>query len=373
VKIYCGIDWAEAHHDVAVIDDTGRRLAKTRIPDDLSGFIALCQVLADAVASAQSTEPVGGFVPVDVAIETDRGLLVAALRAAAHRVWSINPKAVDRCRDRYSSSRAKSDPGDALILANVLRTDAHAHRQLPADSHLAGAIGVLARTQQDLARHRRSEAQAVRSLLREFFPAALLAFPDLTTATAMLVLADVPTPTAAAALTPDQLLALWRQAGRGTLPKQAGRLTQLFAAPQLRQPAEVEHAMGQALAALVAALRGTVEAVRHLEVALQTTLEQHPHAPVLDSLPGLGVVLASRAVGGVRGRPRPVRPCSGPPCLRRDRAGDPCVGEAARGRAAPRRQPPPRRHLPAVGLQRHHSQPRRPRALRPAASRGRPA
>jgi len=294
VKIYCGIDWAEAHHDVAVIDDTGRRLAKTRITDDLPGFTALCSLLADAAAATQPAEPVGGFVPVDVAIETDRGLLVAALRAAGHRVWSINPKAVDRYRDRYSSSRAKSDPGDALILANVLRTDAHAHRQLPADSHLAGAVGVLARTQQDLARRRRSEAQAVRSLLREFFPAALLAFPDLTTATAMLVLTAAPTPTAAAALPADDLLALLRQASRGTLPKQAGRLAQLFAAPQLRQPAEVENAMGQALAALVAALRGTVEAVRRLEVALQTTLEQHPHAPILDSLPGLGVVLASR-------------------------------------------------------------------------------
>jgi len=204
VQIYCGIDWAEAHHDVAVIDDTGRQLVKRRITDDLPGVTGLCQVLADAVASAQPADPGDVFVPVDVAIETDRGLLVAALRAAGHRVWSINPKAVDRYRDRYSSSRAKSDPGDALILADVLRTDGQAHRQLPSDSHLATAIGVLARTQQDLARRRRSESQAVRSLLREFLPAALLAFPDLTTATAMLLLTAAPTPTAAAALTSDR-------------------------------------------------------------------------------------------------------------------------------------------------------------------------
>ena len=78
---------------------------------------------------------------------------------------------MDRHRDRHGSSRAKSDPGDALILANVLRTDAHAHRPLPTDSHLAGSVGVLARTQHDLAQ-RRAEAAAVRSLLREFFPAA---------------------------------------------------------------------------------------------------------------------------------------------------------------------------------------------------------
>lgn len=153
---------------------------------------------------------------------------------------------------------------------------------------------MLARTQQDLVWRRRSEALAVRSLLREFFPAALHAFPDLTTATALLVLSEAPTPTAGAALTPDELVVLLRQAGRGTLLKQAARLAHLFAAKQLRQPAAVEHAMGQALTALVAALCGTVEAIRHLEVALQAALEQHPQAPLLGSLPGLGTVLASR-------------------------------------------------------------------------------
>lgn len=289
MKIYCGIDWAEAHHDVAVIDDTGQRLAKARISDDLRGFAALCELLAEVAGLAAGAEPspVGGaFIPVDIAIETDRGLLVAALRAAGHRIWSINPKAVDRYRDRYSGSRAKSDPGDALLLANALRTDGHAHRQLPADSDLAGAVGVLARTQQDLARRRRSEAQAVRSLLREFFPAALLAFPDLTTAMALVVLTAAPTPAAAAALTEEQIVDLLREAGHGTLPKQAARLGEIFAAAQLRQPAPVETAMGQALVALVAALRGTVRAIRNLEVALQSAWEEHPQAPVLGSCRG---------------------------------------------------------------------------------------
>ena len=110
----------------------------------------------------------------------------------------------------------------------------------------------------------------------------------------MLVLTAAPTPTAAAALTPDQLTALLREAGRGTLPEQAARLAAVFAAPHLKQPPAVEQAMGQALIALVAALRGTVEAVRRLEVALQAALEQHPQEPLLSSFPGLGVVLASR-------------------------------------------------------------------------------
>jgi transposase len=115
-EIFCGIDWAERHHDVAVVDDSGRQLAKRRISDDLAGFTALTELLAQVTGEHLHS---GGFVPMDIAIETDRGLLVAALRAAGHRLWGINPKAVDRYRDRHASSRAKSDSADALVLANI--------------------------------------------------------------------------------------------------------------------------------------------------------------------------------------------------------------------------------------------------------------
>jgi transposase len=136
VTVFCGIDWAERHHDVAMVDQSGRVLVSTRISDDLAGFTRLCGLLAEHTG--------GEFTPVDVALETDRGLLVAALRTAGHRVYAINPKAVDRYRDRYAVCGAKSDPGDALVLAHLLRTDADRHRPLPADSEQAAAIGVLA-------------------------------------------------------------------------------------------------------------------------------------------------------------------------------------------------------------------------------------
>lgn len=84
-EIFCGIDWAERHHDVAVVDDQGRLLVKRRISDDLSGFSELSGLLAEHSSSQ-------AFLPIDIAIETDRGLLVAALRAAGHRVFGINPK-----------------------------------------------------------------------------------------------------------------------------------------------------------------------------------------------------------------------------------------------------------------------------------------
>jgi hypothetical protein len=96
---------------------------------------------------AAAGDTAGSRIPV--AIETPRGLLVAALRAAGRPVYAINPMAVARYRDRHTTSRGKSDHADALVLANILRTDAHVHRALPADTPLARAISVLARAHQD--------------------------------------------------------------------------------------------------------------------------------------------------------------------------------------------------------------------------------
>jgi transposase len=135
--VFCGIDWAEDHHDVALIDADGKQLAKRRIGDDAAGFAVLLELLAQA---GDDTED-----PVPVAIETNRGLLVACLRASGRPVFAINPMAVSRYRDRHSVARKKSDAGDALVLANILRTDLAAHRPLAADSELAQAIAVLAR------------------------------------------------------------------------------------------------------------------------------------------------------------------------------------------------------------------------------------
>jgi transposase len=115
MEVYCGIDWAEPHHDVAVVDFAGEVLVQRRIGDDLAGFTALTAVL-DQLATGRDE--------VGIALETDRGLFVRALRSGGFRVFAINPKAVDRYRDRYRVSRAKSDPVDAVVLANLLRPDA---------------------------------------------------------------------------------------------------------------------------------------------------------------------------------------------------------------------------------------------------------
>jgi transposase len=293
LEIFCGIDWAERHHDVAVVDQTGRLLGRRRISDDLAGFSDLTALLVEH--AGEQGEQVTG---VPVAIETDRGLLVAALRAVGHPVYAINPKAVDRYRDRHAVSGAKSDPADALVLAHLLRTDRHAHRPLPADTEQAQVVRVLARAHQDAIWARRQDANRLRSLLREFFPAALTAFPDLTTRTALTVLAAAPTPAAAAALTRANLTGLLHAAGRGTRPADAARLADILAAAdQLRQSTEVETAMGAAARAIVRTLAAANQSVHELELALADHFEQHPDAEILDSLPGLGLVLGARVLG----------------------------------------------------------------------------
>lgn len=289
MTIYCGVDWSEHYHEVAVIDADGELLGRRRIGDDPAGVTDLAALLAEHSGP--------GFTAVDIAIETDRGLLVAALRAAGHRVYAINPKAVDRYRDRFAVSGAKSDPGDALVLAHILRTDRDRHRPLPADSERGQAVSVLARAHQDQIWARQQDTNRLRSVLREYFPAALAAFPHLHTKTALVVLGAAPTPAAAAKLTRPNLVALLHTAGRGTRPADAARLAEIFAVAQLRQPELVEQAMGHVVQAIVATLIAANESIAQLENALARSFDQHPDAEILDSLPGLGLVLGARVLG----------------------------------------------------------------------------
>lgn len=187
--LFIGDDWAEAHHDVEIQDEAGGRLARRRLPEGINGIGHLHAMIAE-------------YLPVDAAadqvvvgIETDRGGWVQALVAAGYQVFAINPLSASRYRQRHVTSEAKSDPGDAHVLADLVRTDRHQHRPIAGDSELGEAIKVLARTHQNLIWTRQRQTNALRSTLREFYPAALDAFgDDLASRDALAVLAKAPTP-----------------------------------------------------------------------------------------------------------------------------------------------------------------------------------
>lgn len=188
--VFCGIDWAEHHHDVALVDDSGKVIAQRRITETVQGYQQLLDMLAQAGDDPENMIP--------VAIETTRGLLVACLRAAGRPVFAINPISASRYRERHAVSRKKSDRQDAIVLAGILRTDMALHRPLPADSQQAQALAVLARAQQDAIWRMHRTGNELRSMLREYYPAFLELFAGqnggVTCREARAILAIAPTP-----------------------------------------------------------------------------------------------------------------------------------------------------------------------------------
>ena len=295
--LYCGIDWATAHHDIAVVDDDGRVVARARVSNDAVGFADLLTLLAEAGDSAADPIPVG--------IETDRGLWVAALRETGRVIYPINPLAASRYRARYAVSGAKSDATDAVLLANIVRTDAAAHRLLPADTEAAQAIRVLARAQQDAVWARQQIGNQIRDLLKDFYPAALVAFaelPDggLARRDARTILAAAPTPAQAAKLTPARLRRLLIKAGRQRhLDRDVQRLRDIFTDTYLHQPPAVENAMGIHLAALLGQFEAACTAAEELAEAAIAHFEQHPDAEIITSFPGLGMLAGARVLAEI--------------------------------------------------------------------------
>ena len=296
MDVYCGIDWAEDHHDIALVDRDGNLLARRRITDDATGLAAVLGLLAEHGDTAEDLIP--------VAIETPRGLLVACLRATGRNVYPVNPMAVARYRDRHTVSGGKSDAGDSVVLANVLRTDMHAHRPLPKDSELAQAIAVLARAQQDAVRDRITAHNKLRSHLREYFPGFLHAFAaargGIVRPEARAILAAAPTPADAARLTQAQLRALLKKAGRTRgIDAEATRLREAFRTQQMRQLPLVEQAMGRQTLALLRQLDAACASADELERAVTESFSLHPDAGIITSFPGLGPLTGARVLAEI--------------------------------------------------------------------------
>lgn len=293
---FCGIDWADDHHDIAIIDSTGTVLVSKRIDDTAAGLA----ILLDLLASCGDTPD----KPIPVAIETSRGLLVACLRDTGRPVYSINPMAVARYRDRSSVAGRKSDAFDARTLANILRTDQHEHRALPNDTTLVQSIRVLARAQQDAIWDRVQVQNKLRSHLRQYFPAFLNAYEkvsgSLARPDARAVLAIAPTPVAAGRVTKTQLRAALRRAGRQRgIEPEVERLHSIFREEQMRQPADVEQAMGHQCLALLRQLDAAATSAGELELALVAAFSTHPDAEILTSFPGMAEVSAARVLGEI--------------------------------------------------------------------------
>lgn len=288
--IFVGIDWSERHHDVCVIDAAGGVLGKSRVTEGIEGVRQLHVILGEHAGEPEE---------VVVGIETDRGLLVGALVAAGYQVFAINPLSVDRYRDRHRTSGAKSDPGDAKVLADIVRTDRRNHRPVAGDSEAAEGIKLLARTHQSFVWERQRHVNRLRSALREFYPAALKAFSTgLASTDAIAVLTLAPTPELGRSLSRSTIAAALRRGGRKrNVEARAARIQAALRSEQLRVSASLEQAYGVISSSLVGLIAGLNTQIAGLERDLHGAFEQHPDAEIILSQPGLGSTLGARVLG----------------------------------------------------------------------------
>ena len=304
--LFVGDDWAEDHHDVEIQDEAGRRLSKARLPEGIEGLSRLHELLAeylDLGFGSDAVDPQTGMLAaaqVRVGIETDRGPWVAALVGAGYEVFAINPVQAARYRERHSTSGAKSDPGDAHVLAEIVRLDAAHHRPVAGDSPQVEGLKILARAHQSAIWDRTRHLQQLRSALREYFPAAIEAFQavgiGLGDADALELLGQAPDPARAAALSRSKINAALKRARRRDAEAKAEQIQAVLRAPALRQPVPVEKAYATVAASQVRLLIGLAAQIPELEQVVGEGFGRHPDAEIYRSQPGLGAILGARVL-----------------------------------------------------------------------------
>ena len=289
--LFVGDDWAEDHHDVEVVDEAGKRLGKKRVPEGVAGLAQLHSLIADHLPD--DAEP----ADVVVGIETDRGPWVQALLAAGYTVFAVNPMQAARYRERHGVSGAKSDPGDAHVLAELVRLDRDHHRPIAGDSDIAEHVKVLTRTHQSLIWSRQRQVNTLRSMLREFYPAALIAFDDLAGRDALAVLAAAPSPEQGRRLTPARVAVLLRRGGRQrNLQTTAEHIVQALRGEQLAARPAVVGAYAASTTALMAVISTLSAQVNVLAEQVGESFGRHPDAEIYLSQPGLGQILGARVL-----------------------------------------------------------------------------
>src|SRR6266568_481922 len=289
VRLFAGDDWAEDHHDVELLDAVGRVLAKRRLPEGVAGMARLHEMIGQQLGEDTDVEVVIG-------IETDRGPWVAALVAAGYTVYGVNPLQASRYRERHGVSGAKSDSGDAHMLADMVRTDSHQLRAVAGDSADAEGIKVLARTHKTLIWERTRHVQRLRHQLREYFPAALEAFEDLDATDALELLGKAPDPARARKLTRAQVSAALKRARRRNIPDRATAILAALRGEQLGQPPAVTAAYAATVRSLIAVITTLNEQVKALQGQVEKHFGQHPDAEIYRSQPGMGAILGARVL-----------------------------------------------------------------------------
>ena len=296
--LFVGDDWAEGHHDIEIVDDQGKMLARRRLPEGLEGVTRLHSLIAAQMPDDWvDHDPAEAAGLVKVGIETDRGSWVAALVAAGYEVFAINPMSVARYRERHTTSGAKSDPGDAHVLAEIVRLDRAHHRPVAGDTEHVEGLKLAARSHQSLIWDRTRHLQRLRQVLREYFPNMLAALTagglELGDVDALELLSRAGTPGRGASLSRSKITAILGRGHRRDRETKAEAIQTVLRAPALGQPAAIETAYAAIAATQIQLITTLNTQIPALGQVVEQGFGQHPDAEIYRSQPGLGTIPVS--------------------------------------------------------------------------------
>ncbi len=283
-----GIDWADATHVYCVMDEAGTTLASGTIPHTPEGLDHLLAIIRGHAKDPQE---------ICVALETSHGPLIGTLLDQGFTVYAINPKAVDRHRERFRVAGAKSDLRDAWILATLLRTDRPLYRPLLPDAEAAQELRVLTRDRAELVRTRTMLSNQLTACLKAYFPDFLDLFGDLDRPVALALLQTFPTRDALRAASVKRLETFLRQHHYPGSAAKARGIHARLSHPAFRIAPVVIRTKARLATTLVQqsmTLGGQIEAY---DAEIQRMLRLHPDGELYRSLPGAGALLAARMVG----------------------------------------------------------------------------
>ncbi len=295
MTFHAGLDWGGASHSICVVDSSGQIVARCEVRHDAAGLRAL-------LASLRKIAPAADL---PIAIERPTGLLVDTLVGAGHPIVPIHPNVVKACRPRYRAAGGKSDPGDAYMLADILRTDGHRFRPLSPVSDDIRALRVLVRGRDDLVAQRIVLANQLRSLLDSFWPGAAAIFAAIDSPIALAFVGRYPTPDSASRLGEKRLASFLAQHSYCGRRSPAQLLDRLHAAPGGHaQDAEAD-ANGELVRALAALLEQLVTQIAKLSARIEHAVAELPDGQIVMSFPRTGRICAAQILaelGNVRQR-----------------------------------------------------------------------
>ena len=290
---HAGLDWGGKEHAVCVIDEHGAIVARFVAAHTAEG---LRQLLA---ALARIAPP--HLIPI--AIERPDGVLVDTLIDAGHPVVPIHPNAMKASRPRYSAAGSKSDPGDAYILADLLRTDGHRFRVLRPASDEIRALRALVRARDDLVAERVAVANQLRAVLDSFWPGAAVVFSEIDSLISLAFLDRYPGPSTAKRLGEKRMEAFLARQTYSGHRSAAELLERLHAAPISRCAGLEEEAKSEIVKGFVAVLRILVKTIKMTTVAVEKAVAEIPSGRVVMSFPRAGKVNAAQIVAELGGDP----------------------------------------------------------------------